>query len=326
MTNVTVKGLTFTGIGSRFICENGYCAEQANGEKHASIRGYLPHAAIATEHMRRFTLAGCTFREIGCNALQMKNGAINLRIYDNDFVNIGMSAVFIGGMATREHAPANVNISVRIENNLFRGIGYAYPAAVALLVGPADGLWIRHNTIEKTAYSAISVGSFVLPSDKLPGELTNLRDTDISYNRITDFMEVLRDGAAIYAMGQNASPTHGGYFNFMHDNFCDRAVMGNGTVRGYYLDGSSSNWEMYDNVVGGVGLPLFSQFHVPSQFTHHNYLHDNYSTVPVDAGNHAPWRDTVMERITYEKCSMDEMCEKYPVAGAIRARAGAVRE
>ena len=130
-------------------------------------------------------------------------------------------------------------------------------------------------------------------------------------------MQILRDGAAIYVLGANCTREHSGQFNFMHDNYAEREMYKDHSKRGYYMDGSSSNWETFNNVIFGVRLPIFSQFHVESQYTYHNYIHDIYTDFPIDHGNHAPWRDTIVGDCYYVEDGKEALLNKYPNAQKI---------
>ncbi len=319
MNNLTVENLTFTGTTSKYICENGYCSGQANNEQRV---GRLKHAAIVTANVRNFTLRGCILSELGGNGLLMVDRSVKVRIYDNKFMNIGMTALSIGNPTTAWENPVNQNIDVEVVNNYFYRIGYDYPTAVAFYMGIVDGLRFMYNTMDRTAYSAVSVGWGWALVDYELGEKVNIRDAEIAYNKITNYMDVLRDGAAIYVLGANCTAEHGGQFNFMHDNYAERELYKDSSKRGYYMDGSSSNWEVWDNVTSGVHLPIFSQFHVSNQFTHHNYIHDIYTTEPIDQGNHAPWRDTILGECYYVAEGLEALLEAYPKARMIRDYAG----
>lgn len=319
LKNFTLEGITLTGTTSTYICENGYCSGQANYELRV---GRLSHAALLTYDMRNITIRDCTFKELGGNGVLMKDSTIKANIYDNKFIHIGMTALSIGNPTTAWEDPKNRNYALSIMNNYFYRIAYEYPTAVAVYVSIVDGLKLMYNTMIKTAYSAVSVGwGWSLVGYTL-GEKVNIRDAEIAYNKIIDYMDYLRDGAAIYVLGANCHESHGGQFNFMHDNYAERTVVGDASKRGYYMDGSSSNWEVYDNVTIGCVLPIFSQFHVSSQFTHHNYIHDIYSTHKIDAGNHAPWRDTILGTVYDEIADKEALLAAYPEAVDIMDAAG----
>ncbi|MCQ2385346.1 MAG: right-handed parallel beta-helix repeat-containing protein [Clostridia bacterium] len=319
MSNVTLENITFTGLTSKFLAENGYVAGQANTESKA---GSLPHAAVLTYDTRNFTIRDCSFKDLGGNGVLMKDSTVRATVYDCRFENIAMSALSIGNPTTAWEDPKNRSFRISVHNNLFRHIAFDYPNAVAFYVGEVDGLQFTHNTMISTGYSAVSIGWGWSLVHYEPGEKVNIRHAEIAYNKFYDYMHLLRDGAAIYVLGANCTETYAERFNFMHDNYAERELFCDPSKRGYYMDGSSSNWEVYDNVTSGTHLPIFSQFHCKDQFTHHNYIHDIYTTDPVDPGNHAPWRDTVLGECYYVPEGLEALFEKYPKAKEIRDNAG----
>ncbi|MCQ2385717.1 MAG: right-handed parallel beta-helix repeat-containing protein, partial [Clostridia bacterium] len=336
MENVTVKGLTFTGATSCYRIENGFFGGQANTEVRIekTPERLLHHAALRFDYSRNTTLSECVFRGIGCIGAMYTGVTVNAIVTDCRFSDIGMTALSFG-----EHVhtwcPTNQNICVTVENNLFTEIGYDYPAAICMYIDLVDGLEICHNTIRRCAYSGISVGWNWSRSALALGESPNVRDAEIAYNRIEQFMTELRDGAAIYVLGGNVHPDLcKEYFNFMHDNYASysgnpsqkNSEYPDASKRGYYMDGSSSNWKVSDSVICGVRLPLFSQFHCPDQFTFHNLMTGVYSTYPIDKGNHAPWRDTLLGENfdTFE--SEEELLANCPAAAEILENSGCTLE
>ena len=233
-----------------------------------------------------------------------------------------MSAIVIGNRTTAWEKPENRNFDIEITNNRLHTIGFDYPAAGGIYISTVDGLRILHNTIEKTAYSGMTVGWGWSRVHYSLGEKVNIRDAEIAYNKIIDFMQTLRDGAAIYVLGANCAWGNTRHFNFMHDNYAERELYVDHSKRGYYMDGSSTNWEVYNNVIFGVRLPIFSQFHVPEQYTHHNYIHDIYTDYPIDPGNHAPERDTIVENCIYVAEGKEKLFEIYPKAKDIFEASG----
>lgn len=319
MSGLTFKNVAFTGATTGYRIKNSYFSGQANCESRVRR---LSHAAMITHDVRDVVFDGCAFSELGANGLQMKDSNTNVSIVNCRFTHIGMSALSVGNPEKEWGNPKNRNIAIRIENNLVEDIGYTYPSAVALYVGMVDGLVLSHNTIRKCAYSGVSVGWGWSRVDYELGESVNIRDAEISYNRIEDFMMLLRDGAAIYVLGANCDASNARRFNKMHDNYASRELYRDGSKRGYYMDGSSSNWDVYDNVICGVRLPIFSQFHCAGQYTFHNHINNIYSTYPIDRGNHAPWRDTILGVYHDEIADEAEMMKKYPEAAAIRDASG----
>ena len=119
-----------------------------------------------------------------------------------------MSAISIGDPVKAIVEPQNASFDLRVDHNVLSHIAYDYPSAPALDIFRVDGLSICHNTIEKTAYSAISVGWQWTNVPYAPGEMVNIRDAEIAYNKITDFSQVLRDAAAIYVVGANCARSY----------------------------------------------------------------------------------------------------------------------
>ena len=231
-----------------------------------------------------------------------------------------MSAISIGNPTRISREKENCSYDARVENNLFRRIGYEFPSSPAIHIFRVDGVSICRNTIEYCAYSGVSVGWLWSALSCALGELINIRDAQISHNKIMHHMQLLRDGGAIYAVGGNCTVENTRFFNFMHDNFAYREDVKR-TVRGYYLDGSSSNWHVYDNVVSGAQRPAFSQFIVPEQYTKNNFVENTYTTEPMDVENHCPERNVIFER-TYTEPTLEALFTKYPKARDIFEKSG----
>lgn len=326
LKNVTLEDLCFTGATSKYACDNTYIAGQAN----YVVRGVgrLRHAAVLLENVRNATVRRCTFEHLGCNGIQVVDGAVNLKIEECNFENVGMCAVTVGNLSAVWDEPKNRNYNVYIENNYFKHIGYDYPAAPCIHVGMVDHLRIRHNTIKECSYSAMSVGWGWARVPYELGEKCNVRDAEIAYNYIENYMDVLRDGGAIYVLGGNANPdTTPHRFNFVHDNFAILEKSGTGEKYGYYCDGSSTNWDVSHNAIVNCARPIFSQHTVPSAYTFHNHIHDIYIAAPKDTVEHsychAPHRDTLFYDIhIVENPTLAALEAAHPEVAAIRQNAG----
>ena len=323
LTNTTVEGIDFTGTTSGYICLHPYYSGQANCE--STVRR-LRHAALVTANMQNLTLSGCAFRDLGGNGVLIADRTVRLTVEGCRFERIAMCALSVGNPTTAWEDPKNRSYALRIENNLFRHIAYDYPSALCIYIGGVDVLRILHNTVDGCGYSGISIGWGWAAVPYELGEKVNVRDAEVAYNRFHNFMDVLRDGAAIYTVGANCHHDNARRFNRMHDNFADLDEKRDTSKRGYYCDGSSTNWEVSDSVIVNCALPLFSQFHVPSAGTYHNTLHRVYSTTPIDQGNHAPDRDTLLGENFVVTEGEEALYEKYPEARAIRDAAGCTLE
>lgn len=319
-SNVTLEGLTFSGSACLQTAESGYFAMQANGEKR---KGVLQCAAVLLDNCTNIKIDGCTFDELGGNGVQTVNYLKSLSITDCKFDHIAMCAITVGNHDTG-WSETNANYDVVIENNMITNIGFEYPTVPAVYISHVDGMKLNHNTIDNCSYSGISVGWGWSLVDYEYGEKINIRNAEIAYNRIINFMSRLRDGAAIYVLGANCTVNYTETFNSMHDNFSEKADYSpnGGHICGYYLDGSSSNWHVYDNVIRGAKFPLFAQFHVPSQYNHNVVCERIYSTEAIDMGNASVERNVSVSDIFTEP-TLEELYEKYPEAKEIMNNAGA---
>ena len=323
MTDLTIDGLVFTGFTSSFVCEAGYFGTLANRELRV---GKLRQAPVVTSNVRNLTVRNCFFRHLGTNGLMLCDRTVKAEITGCRFFNIAMCGISIGnyrvgnGWADYE----NQTYNVKVVNNYLERIAYEYPSAAAIFVGFCDGAELNYNTIKGCAYSAFAVGDGYGHVSYEPGETVNLRNVEIAYNRVLNFMDVCRDGGAIYVTGANCTKDYAPRFNSIHHNF---AALENNVFHdqiGYYLDGAASNWDVYDNVADNCEMPLFLQ-HNPDlweQHTHHNHVQNFYSTTPVAQGNHAPWRDVELGDHFVVTEGLDALFEKHPHAKEIADGAG----
>ena len=277
-----------------------------------------------------FSLSRCLFKGFGSNAIQMRRSTRGAKITDSKFINVGMSAIYIGSYSTTYEIPDtrdvsdelrrdvrdHISYSILVENNYFEHIGYDYPNANCVHYYFVDGMKVLHNTIMGCAYSGISSGTG-WRARFVPGEFINVRGVEVGYNRVHNFMDCLRDGAAVYTIGANAETGYNARFSSVHHNYISLENSKDCDRRGYYFDGSTTGWEVYDNVVDNSRIPLFNQYHVNWQFTHHVRIDNIYSTTPIDLQNNAPHRDSVLLDYFVETDGMDVLCEKHPNAKAI---------
>ena len=321
MTGVTVEHLIFAGLTSPFVCETGYFGTLANREFRA---GKLRHAAIVTSNMRELTVKDCSFSQLGGNGLMLCDRTVKANITGCRFVNIAMCGISIGnyrvgnGWADYE----NQTYNIKVVNNYLEHIGYDYPSSPAVFVGYCDGAKLNHNTIKGCAYSGFAVGDGYNDVRFELGESVNLRNVEIAYNDVRDYMDVCRDGGAIYVTGANCVTTYAPRFNSMHHNIALLEDSGHRDRRGYYLDGSASNWDVYDNVIDNCQLPLFTQYHVAAQYTHHIHMWNIYSTTDIEpSGNHKPYNDNLLGFYAVEE-DLATLYEKHPHAKEIADGAG----
>ena len=318
MDGITLENLEFHGVSDQYICDHGFLSHQANIEKR--LQKKVETAAVFMRDVRGLVAKNCKFYSMNTNGILMIGVCARICITDCHFEDIGMSAISIGDPIRVGQHPLVCGYDIVVDNNFLRRIGFDFPSAPAIDIFRVDGLSVCHNTIEYCAYSGISCGWEWGLQPYALGEMINIRDAEIAYNRISHHMQILNDGGAIYVVGSNSRKENRRYINFMHDNFAYRDKPRR-TVRGYYLDGSSTNWRVYDNVTSGTHRPLFAQFVVPEQYTWNNILENNYSTDEVHVENHAPERNTILGDVFYAP-TLDELFEKYPKSKEIFKKSG----
>lgn len=320
MDGVTLKNLVFTGVTNQYVSDHGFCSMQAGVDRREQKK--IPAAAVFTQDIRGLTVSDCEFKELGANGILMCGISARVDIHGNYFHDISMSAISIGDPVKASEDPKHASFDIRIDRNVISHIAYDFPTAPAITVFRVDGLSISHNTIERTAYSAISVGWQWQSVPFALGEGINIRDAEIAYNKITDYMQLLRDGAAIYVLGANCERANSRRFNMMHHNYAENDRIREKAM-GYYLDGASSNWEVFDNVTTKAARPLYIQHGVydPKQFTWHNRAYDIYTTEEIAMTNHHPERDTLIGNIYYAP-TLEALFKEYPKAQKILEEAG----
>ncbi len=327
--NFTIDGIGFAGATACFPCDHPVYTYQAN--RVASLyekgkEGRFTTAAILASGVRGLTVKNCVFRGLGVYGVKIADDSYRTTLTDNVFEWISMAAVSIGNSIVNGWKnPKNRTYGARIENNIFKNIGYEYPASPCIYIAQVDGLKILHNTIDSCAYSGVSVGWGWDPGSFELGENCNIRNAEIAYNYIYNYMDCLRDGGAIYVVGGNCDRhSCGQRFNSMHDNFAAVTVSGTvGGKYGYYCDGAASNWEVRDSVVLNTdGMPIFSQPH-PQALSYHNTFKNIYSTTQRHESTHVPLRDIITEDYHLVEDGPDALFAKYPEAKAIRDAAGA---
>ncbi len=318
MDNVTFKGITFTGTGCTRPAIDGYMAGQANGEKRY---GVLQTAALLLDNCTNIAVLDCEFVELGGNGIQSVNVLNGITIRDCNFDDISMCAISLGNHNTN-WTETDSNYKFVIDNNTIHDIGMEFPTSPAVYVSHIDDIKLIHNTIKNTAYSGVSIGWGWSMVSYQYAEKINIRHAELAYNRIEDYMVLLRDGAAIYVLGANAHVDCTDLFNYMHDNYARRKLDTTFFNPGYYLDGSSSNWHVHTNVMSGSPQPVYTQFNVESQHNHNVLTEEIYTTDPISSKNHAKDRNVILGKC-FTEANLEDLFQAHPKAKEIVDASGA---
>jgi hypothetical protein len=235
--NIEFEGLTFLH-GERDTWPENY-------------RGYeMQHAWNLYDHdnamLRLRGTADCRMRN--CRFCASSSGGVRLDLYaksnlitDCVFEDLGGSAIVLGGYGP---GTKDVNTGNLIHNNLIRRIGQAYWHSPAIFVWQSSCNRITNNRIDQVPYTGIVVsGRIVFTKDisecsktirweEIEGEVASheqqipylhSRNNLIARNEITNAVEVMGDGDAIY----NSGSGRGNIIrqNYIHDcasvHFCE---------------------------------------------------------------------------------------------------------
>ena len=318
--HLTIEGISFTGTSCNLTAEEGYQSAQANTGKRY---GTLECSAVSLKNCSSVRIDGCRFIGLGANGVKSTDRVGGLSIENCVFDDIAMSAISIGNHNTLWDSE-NANYDIVINNNTITNTGHEYPTATAVYISHVDNLKLTHNTVDHCSYSGFSVGWGWSTVGYKYGTYINIRNADISYNRITNFMERLRDGAAIYVLGANCTEEYRELFNEMHHNYAENPgwEVGDGFIIGYYLDGSSSNWYVHDSIATGVQRSVFAQYSVPDQLNHNVKIEHIWSTKKTPEDNASDVRNVILGECYNEK-TLEALYEKYPEAKKIADEAGA---
>ena len=187
------------------------------------IDNTLQRAAVECENSKNIDFIGDIFEHIGAVGLSQRNDSSNSSVIGSVFYDIGSSAINIGDPRNVyvddgdfppgvESVPTN-NV---VQNNSLRNLAVESLQAPAVSIFYTKNLDLSHNEISGAPYTGISVGwgwtSFtrITKPDSFSQSSTGNR---IDYNRISNVMLRMHDGAGIYVLGEQPnSEIAGNYF------------------------------------------------------------------------------------------------------------------
>ena len=307
--NIQFKGLNFayaTWLGPN--SKNGYVADQSSfilvGFDHKpNYIGHDPHVVpsrgnLSFTHAKNILFYGNTFQHLGGVGLHLGTGCKENSIKSNLFTDISSSAIVLGGLSKTDAHPQHweeITCNNKITNNLVRSVGVEYVDAAGIFVGFSRKTTLSHNTIVDVPWSGIAMGWGwgLMDKGSFPGvpqatsgdwgnitQLTANHGCKILYNKITDFLNVLWDGGAIYTTGRQGPSLEHGLLIKENVAYGKRVSAGGNT---FYTDGGSRYIRLegnisYNNPIGVTyfGPPPQAGDPLP------------YSSLPSD-GNNVPY-------------------------------------
>ncbi len=296
LTDVRFSGLTFrhaTWLGPSE--PQGYAADQsgfflAGGLHPPNTIGHDEHVTrtpgnVRFRYVRNVTISGNVFEQLGGVALDFDTGSQHGAVVDNVFEDLSSAAIQLGGVTLVDHHPelaAQVTRDNRVSNNLVRRTGREFWDTAAIYVGFTARSTVSHNDIEDVPWSGIAIGwgwglldegSFAGVPGGTPGMWgwwttpSTSRGNRIVHNRISNFLNKLWDGGAIYSQGAQGTSLEDGELIAWNVATGKRPAAGGNVI---YTDGGSRyvtvrgnvSWDNPPGVTdfGPCGLPSARPF------------------------------------------------------------------
>lgn len=203
--DLVFEGLVFAHAGWTRASEQGTFGWQAQSlifqTDWNTLAEEMTPAHVRLNSARALRFDHCHFEHLGAAALGLINNVFDVTVHDNQFWDIGDSAVVLGHWehvqitAPSLQQPAHDNT---ISNNLIEDVGAEYWGAPAITAYYVHDVQIVHNEIANIPFTGISLGwgwSFA------PGS-TTAHDNYVAYNAISDSMLRASDGGGLYTLGQ----------------------------------------------------------------------------------------------------------------------------
>lgn len=157
-----------------------------------------------------------------------------------------------------------------VQNNYIENCASLYRDGCGIFAQHPNNLTVSHNVICNMPYDGIGFGWAWDDgkNDEHGYEYCNYNN-EIAYNRISDVMLLLDDGAAIYSLGRSDdSKIHDNYIS----NIVASAYSGGNPIAGIYLDNGSANKTVESNVIENV----VDAFYAKNPPNHDNIIRSNF--------------------------------------------------
>lgn len=288
-TEQRVKNLTFDGItfshnnfllmdGGRSACSTIQATAMTvkfhkGGNWHETMYNMTRpmDGAIEAYNAEKVVFDNCRFEHLTGIGVNLINDSVDCSISNSVFEHITGSGVGIGhpqhyeigdGDIFKEGIEGLCHGTV-IHNNHFRDMAYEHIQCQAITTFFVADTTISHNDISGMPYSGMSIGwwwgNSGLPRPK------NMKNISILNNRVTDVINVLTDGGAIYLLGDApGSVAKGNYLSGAHTHHAN----------GFHPDDSTSSWEITENVIEDIGRDWI---HLWADGSRSNKVHRNFT-------------------------------------------------
>lgn len=217
---------------------------------------------ISLQYAHDVAFIGDTFKHLGGAAVSLGTGCQNNLIQKNHFVDISSSALIVGGISPQDMRPdaQSENSGNQILDNVIEDTGQDYWDTAAIYIGFTHGSVVSHNSINNVPWSGIAIGWGwgLLDQSGFPGlphatpnmwganaTPTVSSENQITNNLISNFLEKLWDGGAIYTNGAQGTSFANGLL--IQGNVAEgKRPSAGGNI--FYTDGGSQYITLSQNV------------------------------------------------------------------------------
>lgn len=236
--NILIEGLNFKWTNNRHI--DGKIGNQANTDNGSNkrfagtVNNGRPISAISLKYSKNVLLSGNIFACLGGGALDFIEGVQDVTVEKNVFRAVGGNGILASATSFYVDDVSDNESSfiknVKIENNYFTDIAWQEYGGCPVVLNYAVDCKISHNTINNAKYTGISVG-WGWKEQEYPF----LKNNEISYNKVTNVVTLLSDGAAIYTIGCQPN-------SVMKDNYIDNVFNSVYKYPNDLMDGMQIMW------------------------------------------------------------------------------------
>jgi hypothetical protein len=235
--------------------DNGYHINQSN---YIREEQRLPEAAFTATTTHHIRVERCQFTHLGSTAIKFITGATDSWIVGNTIYNIAGNGINFEDFNYSNNTSVALDErklvqNVIITNNYIEKIGIDYRSAVAITMGFARDVEIRHNEILNTPFGGINIG-WHTQGDQIT------RNIKIAGNYIYEVENNgMYDNGAIYTLGvTNGSAQTPAYIvtgNYIRNQMNNHAPL--------YADNGSTWWHAEGNVIDLKDSPVWHAWGSP---------------------------------------------------------------
>ena len=270
VSNIKFDTITFKYGSANEVNTVGYVTYQADKmysedtlTKRGQDGGRIIPSQLTVNYADNIEINNCRFVALGSGAISMIEAVTNSKINGNVFLDNSATSIIIDSWDHKNNDAGNTNRcrNIEITNNIIKRAAWEYRGGCAISVYYADSVKILHNDISDLPYTGITLGWGWGNSD-----VSECRNHEIAYNKISNVTSVTEDGGHIYTLGNMPG-------TLIHHNYL---YLSGDTRGGVYLDQGSQHISIYNNVVDSCNKYWF---HLNVQGTYptiNNEVYNNY--------------------------------------------------